>query len=86
MDLICLLFFILGIIVGIIILKIIINSKIVTGVVQIDHETGLCRFKITNETLSNPKLYLMFSMMLKFQMRILKIRNKNSDYNGVILV
>ena len=55
MDLICLLFFILGIIVGMIILKIITNSRIVTGVVQIDHETGLCRFKITNETLSNPK-------------------------------
>lgn len=55
MDLICLLFFILGIIVGMIILKIITNSRTVTGVVQIDHETGLCRFKITNETLSNPK-------------------------------
>ena len=55
MDLICLLFFILGIIVGMIILKIITNSRTVTGVVQIDHETGLCRFKITNETLSNHK-------------------------------
>lgn len=55
MDLICLLFFILGIIVGMIILKIITNSRTVTGVVQIDHETGLCRFKITNETLSSPK-------------------------------
>ena len=55
MDLICLLFFILGIIVGMIILKIITNSRTVTGVVQIDHETGLCRFKITNETLSDTK-------------------------------
>ena len=55
MDLICLLFFILGIIMGMIILKIITNSITVTGVVQIDHETGLCRFTITNETLSNPK-------------------------------
>ena len=55
MDLICLLFFILVVIVGTIILKIVNNSRIVTGIVQIDHETGLCRFKITNETLSNPK-------------------------------
>jgi hypothetical protein len=31
------------------------NKKKVTGVVQIDHETGLCRFFITDATLSDPK-------------------------------
>lgn len=30
------------------------NQK-VTGVVQIDHQTGLCRFFITDTTLSDPK-------------------------------
>lgn len=31
------------------------DRKKVTGVVQIDHNSGLCRFCVTNEQLSNPK-------------------------------
>lgn len=54
MDLISALFFILGIVLGILINNILRNKRTVTGVVQIDHETGLCRFCVEREDLSNP--------------------------------
>lgn len=48
-------FFMLGFIIGRILIKITNNRMQVTGVVQIDHQTGLCRFRVENEDLSNPK-------------------------------
>ncbi len=46
-------FFILGFVIGRIAIKIAINRISVTGVVQIDHQSGLCRFRVENENLSN---------------------------------
>lgn len=45
----------IGILFGVIFKSAMENKEKVTGVVQIDHNSGLCRFKITNEELSNPK-------------------------------
>lgn len=48
-------FFVLGFIIGRILIKIANNRIQVTGVVQIDHQSGLCRFRVENETLSDLK-------------------------------
>lgn len=45
----------MGIIIGIVVRKIIEKRHKVIGVVQVDHETGLCKFCITSEDLANIK-------------------------------
>lgn len=48
-------FFVLGFIIGQILIKISVGKERVTGVVQIDHSSGLCRFRVEDETLSDLK-------------------------------
>ena len=59
MDLHLVLILVLGICIGFILgmekQKLNDRNQKVTGVVQIDHKTGLCRFFITDTTLSDPK-------------------------------
>lgn len=55
MDLISVLILLIGVTIGILLSKIIRDIHTVTGVVQIDHKSGLCRFCINRNDLSNPK-------------------------------
>ena len=55
MEIKIILLFIAGIIIGMMTQHDLEKRHTVIGVVQIDHETGLCRFWITKDDLSNPK-------------------------------
>ncbi len=46
---------VVGILIGIRIRSVMSRNEKVVGVVQIDHETGLCRFSVTKEQLSDLK-------------------------------
>ena len=55
MGVIYIIVFIIGVLVGIWIRSHIITDRKAIGVVQIDHNTGLCRFVVERDDLSNKK-------------------------------
>ncbi len=55
MDFMYIILLVVGILIGIRIRSVMNRNERVVGVVQIDHETGLCRFLITKEQLSDLK-------------------------------
>lgn len=56
MGIIAVILVIFGVLIGLTISYMRQSNERVTGVVQIDHNSGLCRFKVTNDTLSDLKI------------------------------
>lgn len=70
-------YILIGIIIGISIIKIINNFQMVIGVIEVDHESNLCRIRISRPDLSDfTKTKAVFKICHNAT-----IRENNTDYN-----